>query len=78
MEIPPLIVVEILSASDEMTNVIEKLEEYRTIGVPHIWVLDPRRMKAYTFRDRTLEEVQELVAEDLGIRLSLSEAFDDV
>jgi len=39
LETPPSIVVEILSPSDEMSEVIEKLEEYRSIGVRNIWVL---------------------------------------
>jgi len=60
--------------------VIEKLEEYRSIGVPSIWVLDPRRRRAYTFDDRGLEEVQgsELVASGANVRLALVEAFHDL
>src|SRR6266566_9908603 len=48
-EAPPLIVVEILSRRDEMTDVLEKLDEYVAFGVPHIWVIDPRRKKAFTY-----------------------------
>jgi Uma2 family endonuclease len=33
---PPLIVVEILSPDDRLTEVREKLEEYRAWGVPHV------------------------------------------
>src|SRR5438309_8682538 len=58
MESPPLIVVEILPASDEITNVTEKLEEYSALGVPNIWVLDPRRRRAYIFRHNTLEDIR--------------------
>ena len=77
LESPPFIAVEILSQSDEMTNVVEKLEEYWAIGVPYIWLLDPRRSKAYTFQADGLGEVrgQELVATEPEIRLSLADVF---
>jgi Uma2 family endonuclease len=80
LETPPLIVVEILSVFDEMSSVIEKLEEYRSIGVINIWVLDPRRNRAYTFDHRGLEEVRgsELIALDGDIRLDLAEVFHDL
>jgi Uma2 family endonuclease len=80
LESPPLIVVEILSASDEMTNVIEKLREYNMIGVPNIWVLDPQTNRAFTFEGNRLEEVLagELVSIAPEIRLSLAEVFQDL
>jgi Uma2 family endonuclease len=44
---PPFIVIEILSKRDEPVDVLEKVAEYHTFGVPHIWVIDPRRKKAF-------------------------------
>src|ERR1700724_3647011 len=41
-ETAPLIAIEILSRRDEMSEVLEKLDEYRAFGVPHVWVIDPR------------------------------------
>jgi Uma2 family endonuclease len=55
-ETPPLICIEILSRRDEMSNVIEKLEEYAAAGVRYIWVVDPRRKKAFNY-DGALREV---------------------
>ena len=76
LEDPPFVVVEILSATDGMTDVMEKLEEYRTVGVPNIWLLDPKRARAYRFRAGGLEEAfGELVAESPEIRLELDEVF---
>lgn len=75
-ETPPLIVIEILSRRDEMSEVLEKLEEYAEFGVLHIWLADPRRKKGFRFHDGRLEEVtSEFVAEDHGVRLPLEEAF---
>jgi Uma2 family endonuclease len=55
-ETAPLICIEILSRRDEMSNVLEKLEEYAAAGVRYIWVFDPRRKKAFTY-DGALREV---------------------
>jgi Uma2 family endonuclease len=48
-ETPPLICIEILSRRDEISNVLEKLEEYAAAGVRYIWVVDPRRRKAFYY-----------------------------
>jgi len=76
-ETPPLIVIEILSRRDEMSEVLEKLEEYAAFQVAHIWMADPRRKKGFRFRDGRLEEVEagEFVAEAPGVRLPLAEVF---
>ena len=55
---------------------MEKLEEHRTIGVPNIWLLGPKRAMAYRFRSNRLDEAfGELVAESPEIRLELDEVF---
>jgi Uma2 family endonuclease len=76
-EAPPLIVVEILSRRDEMTDLLEKLDEYAAFGVPYIWVIDPRRKKAFTYAGGRLEEVtgEALTAGTHPIRLPLEEVF---
>ena len=40
LELPPLLVVEILSPSNTRRDVEEKLEEYRSIGVPECWLVN--------------------------------------
>ena len=76
-ETPPFLCIEIVSSEDRISRVIEKLEEYQAFGVPHIWVIDPLRSKAFFFRDG----LQELKSDGLtagDIRLPLSEVFDRV
>lgn len=76
---PPLIVIEILSRRDGMSDVLEKLEEYAVFQVPHIWLADPRRRKGFRFRAGRLEEiVGEFAAEEQGVRLPLEEVFRGV
>jgi Uma2 family endonuclease len=80
-ETPPLIAIEILSKRDEMSDVLEKLDEYEAFGIPHIWVIDPRRKKAFTFEGGRLQEVKgraltaSLTATAEGIQLPLEEVF---
>jgi Uma2 family endonuclease len=38
---PPLIVIEILSASDRHSEVLQKGREYAAMGIPNIWLIDP-------------------------------------
>ncbi|HVW77018.1 MAG TPA: Uma2 family endonuclease [Alloacidobacterium sp.] len=38
---PPVAVVEILSPEDRVRRYNDRLEDYRTMGVKNIWVLDP-------------------------------------
>jgi Uma2 family endonuclease len=42
-----LIAIEILSPDDRLTEVREKLEEYRRWGVPHVWLVDPHSRRLY-------------------------------
>jgi len=54
----PYIAIEILSEDDRMSRVIEKLEEYAAMGVPNIWVFDPRLRRMFVFREGSLLEVK--------------------
>jgi len=77
IEIPPFLVIEILSRYDAMADVLEKLDEYRAAGVRNIWLIDPRKKKAFTMMDGRFNEVptQELVTEAPEIRLTFAEIF---
>ena len=66
--------IEILSRRDEMSDLLEKLDEYAAFGVPHIWVLDPRRRKAFTYANGCLREVENALAA-AGVGLPLVEIF---
>ena len=72
---PPLIAIEILSTDDRLTAVREKLQEYRTWGVGHVWLVDPHSQRLYTC-DTGLTEVKSLVAHELGIELTPDQIFE--
>jgi len=44
---PPMLCVEILSWNDRMTELDERVEDYLSMGVPVVWIIDPRRRKAF-------------------------------
>jgi Uma2 family endonuclease len=44
---PPLLCVEILSPEDRMSRIEVRIQDYLKMGVPYVWVLDPRTKQAY-------------------------------
>jgi Uma2 family endonuclease len=46
----PIAVFEVLSPEDSMTRVMRKLGDYATMGIPHIWVIDPENSESYIYR----------------------------
>lgn len=39
----PVLAVEILSPNDTQEEINDKIDEYLTVGVPLVWIIDPRR-----------------------------------
>ncbi|SPE42662.1 conserved hypothetical protein [Candidatus Sulfopaludibacter sp. SbA3] len=76
---PPFVAIEILSEDDRMTRVIERLLEFAAIGTPHIWVIDPRLKKMFTFHGHTLQEVEgDIIATgDPRLELTRAEIFQE-
>ena len=76
-EIPeclPLLVVEVLSPDDRMSDVIAKLREYHDAGVPHVWLADPRLRCLYLYRNG-LHEVTSIHIPEVDLDLRLSDLF---
>jgi Uma2 family endonuclease len=72
---PPLIVVEIVSRDDRYTEIIEKFEDYRTWGVPHIWLVDPWLRKLYVYRTAGLSEVPAYSVPELDVEIPAAAIF---
>jgi Uma2 family endonuclease len=51
---PPLAVFEVLSPEDSLQRLKRKLEDYRTMGIPEIWVIDPQDSTYYRYEERQL------------------------
>lgn len=72
---PPYVAIEILSLDDKLTDVREKLEIYRTWGVPRVWLVDPHSRRMYTC-DAGLKEVSTLELPELSLTLTAADIFD--
>jgi Uma2 family endonuclease len=46
---PPLAVFEVLSLEDRMIRVMDRLADFDRMGVPAIWVIDPRKSTYSTY-----------------------------
>jgi Uma2 family endonuclease len=73
-ETPPLVAIDVLSPDDRVSEVREKLEEYRAWGVPHVWLIDPRPRRFYMC-DAGLIEQSTLQIPELGIELTDKDIF---
>jgi len=67
---PPFLCVEILQR-ESATDLFEKLGEYGAMGVPHVWVIDPRTRHAFTYVGSELQRITapSLSAGDISIPL---------
>ncbi len=51
---PPLAVFEVLSPEDSLQRLKRKLEDYRTMGIQEIWIVDPQDGAYYRYEERQL------------------------
>ena len=72
---PPFVAIEILSPDDRMTDVRNKLAEYRAWGVTHVWLVDPHSKRMYTC-DAELVEVGTLRIPQLSLEVKPTDIFD--
>ncbi len=47
--VPPFLAIEVLSPDDRMTRMKGKIDEYFSIGVSWVWVIDPEERKAICY-----------------------------
>jgi len=76
---PPVLCIEILSPEDRMSCVTNVVQDYLSMGVPTVWVLDPLEKKAYVADAAVgLREVTgEIAATGQQVTLTLEEIFSD-
>lgn len=74
-ETPALVVVEVLSKHDSMSDVLSKLEEYRLWGVPNIWVVSPAQRAFYVFDAGDLRRTHSFTLPEFGFTLEQDELF---
>ena len=73
---PPFIVIEIVSPEDRHTDIVEKLEEYRTWGVPHIWPADPWPRQLSVYEEKGLVAVGAFRLPDFDLEIKPADLFE--
>ena len=63
-----------------MPKVLCKAEDYVFLGVPHIWIIDPKERVGYTYSSSGLKLSPDNILEtaDPQIRIDLAECFASV
>jgi Uma2 family endonuclease len=73
--LPPFVCVGIFSRDDRAVDLLEKLDEYTAMGVPHIWVIDPRARQSFTYVASSLQRVTGPSLNAGHISIPLAEVF---
>jgi len=74
---PPFICIEILSPDDSMEDMQDRINDYLSFGVPYVWIISPRRKRAYAASSSGMVEVSDaLVAKDPEIEIPMSALFE--
>ena len=68
---PPLAVFEVVSRLDRYSRITARLADFETLGVPQIWLLDPRRSTVQRFLGGQFVPGAEFVLEEQGIRFPM-------
>jgi len=61
---PQLLCIEILSPEDRLSRTIKVLDDFAKMGVPHLWIIDPKQCIGYIY---TSPDNLQLVTERLTI-----------
>jgi Uma2 family endonuclease len=81
LDVPPDLIVEILSPSDRSIDTLQKLREYFAIDVRLVWVVDPDARIVYAYRSptdvREFRETDELPGDEVlpGLRVPVAGLF---
>ena len=81
---PPVLVVEVLSPTDEHQDIADKTAEYLDAGVPIVWIVDPSFSTVTVYRPDAKPQLfnadQEITAEPHlpGLRFAVAELFEDL
>jgi Uma2 family endonuclease len=77
---PPILCIEILSSEDRMAKVQQRLDDYASMGVRSMWVIDPWRGTAFfAGADAILHETRDrLTVAGTGISITVAEIFAEL
>jgi len=72
---PPFLCIEILSPSDRMAEMQERIDDYLDFGVRYVWLINPRKRRAFIYSNEGVQEVKDgiLHTSNPDIRVNLAE-----
>ncbi len=56
---PPFLCIEILSPSDRMKEMQDRIDDYLDFGVRYVWLLHPRTQRAFVYTRDAVQEVKD-------------------
>ena len=76
--VPPFLAIEILSPEDRMVRMLPKIQEYLSIGVEWVWVIDPGEASALSYSQKNPQGAvcDVLRTENPAIEIPLPRAFE--
>ena len=77
-EEPPLVVIEILSKDDRHSDLMQKLEDYQSFGVPNIWVIDPMTKRFSIYTELGLQHVSSFALSGYPFQLAPADLFSQL
>jgi Uma2 family endonuclease len=70
---PPLAVFEVLSPEDSLQRLKRKLEDYKTMGIAEIWVIDPQDSTFYRYENLQLQRNDSFAHAEKGIVFDMNQ-----
>ncbi|HEV1287171.1 MAG TPA: Uma2 family endonuclease [Bryobacteraceae bacterium] len=75
---PPLICIEVVARNDSFMLLLQRLDDYRAMGVENIWVVDPHKRRGYRYTSEGLLEAKDgiLRTSNPDLAVPLNALFD--
>ena len=80
IRVPPLLCIEILSKGDSLSESQERVDDYASMGVQHMWAIDPWKRHGYVASSRGFEQPQDgiLTIPNTPISITLADIFAEL
>jgi Uma2 family endonuclease len=75
---PPLAIIEVLSPEESVSRYQQRLDDYRLMGVPNIWIVDPETHRGYDCSAGSWIEKQSFAIPNSPITVDLATIFADL
>jgi Uma2 family endonuclease len=79
VRIPPVLCIELFSSDDTLSAIARRSEDYLSMGVPQVWMIDPWKRTAFDLNREGIKEVQQaLTIPGTAVTVELSTLFAEL